>query len=274
VLHDPSALPQSASAASTDTGSALTSPTGGPAGEPTSPSSTTADAVPTEPTEQHSAPPPEPAAHTFTVAFAGDVHFVERTADRLAEDPATAFGVAAASLSRADLTVVNLETAIATGGSPEPKSYTFRAPPVAFDALWAAGADVASMANNHAADYGATGVQESLDAISATQFPVVGFGTTAAEAYAPVRRTLNGVEVAIFAASAVRDHTLTVWSATATTPGFANDSRRPVPRRSSARTHTSCRAPDGVPTASMSPTDCRTTFGGAHSTTLRTTTAC
>ncbi len=31
----------------------------------------------------------------FTVNFAGDVNFAERTADRLAADPATAFGVAA-----------------------------------------------------------------------------------------------------------------------------------------------------------------------------------
>ena len=50
------------------------------------------------------------------MAFAGDVHFAERTADRLAANPATAFGVAAAELSAADLTMVNLETAIAVGG--------------------------------------------------------------------------------------------------------------------------------------------------------------
>ena len=67
----------------------------------------------------------------FTIAFAGDVNFAERTADRLAADPDTAFGVAAPGLAAADLTVVNLETAITTGGEPEPKSFTFRAPPSA-----------------------------------------------------------------------------------------------------------------------------------------------
>jgi hypothetical protein len=70
-----------------------------------------------------------PAAGEFTIAFAGDVHFAERTADRLAADPATAFGVAAPGLAAAGLTVVNLETAITTRGEPEPKSFTFRAPP-------------------------------------------------------------------------------------------------------------------------------------------------
>src|SRR4051794_18413234 len=50
----------------------------------------------------------------FTLALAGDVNFSERTAARL-DDPATAFAEAAAELSAADLTMVNLETAIAVG---------------------------------------------------------------------------------------------------------------------------------------------------------------
>jgi hypothetical protein len=163
-----------------------------------------------------------PADGEFTIAFAGDVHFAERTADRLAADPTTAFGVAAPGLAAADLTVVNLETAITTGGEPEPKSFTFRAPPSAFDALRDAGVDVASMANNHGADYGAVGVQDSLDTIVASGFPVIGFGKNAAAAYAPLHRSIHGVDVAIFAASQVRDHTLETWSAGTTSPGIAN----------------------------------------------------
>ena len=97
--------------------------------------------------------PAEPAGQ-FTIAFAGDVHFAGRTAQRLAADPATAFGASAPVLARADLTMVNLETAIAVGGQPEKKSFTFQAPPSAFTALADAGVDVATMANNHAADYG------------------------------------------------------------------------------------------------------------------------
>jgi len=168
-----------------------------------------------------------PASNTsgdgeFTIAFAGDVHFAERTADRLAADPSTAFGVAAPGLAAADLTVVNLETAITTTGEPEAKSFTFRAPPSAFDALRDAGVDVASMANNHGADYGAVGVQDSLAAIAGSGFPVIGFGKDAAAAYAPLHRSINGVDVAIVAASQVRDHTLENFSAGATSPGIAN----------------------------------------------------
>ena len=159
---------------------------------------------------------------TFTIAFAGDVNFAERTADRLAADPATAFGVAAKGLGSADLTMVNLETAITTGGAPEPKSFTFRAPPSAFTALHAAGVDVASMANNHGADYGAVGLADSVAAIAESGFPVIGIGANEAQAMAPYRTTIKNVPIAIFAVSAVHDHTLASWTATADTPGIAS----------------------------------------------------
>lgn len=158
---------------------------------------------------------------TITVAFAGDVNFAERTADRLAADPARVFGAAAPGLAAADLTMVNLETAIATGGEPEPKSFTFRAPPAALDALRTAGVDVASMANNHAADYGAAGIAESLAAIGSAGFPVIGFGADHTAAVAPYEALVAGVPVSVFAASQVPDRTLHVWTATATTPGIA-----------------------------------------------------
>lgn len=89
---------------------------------------------------------------TFTISFGGDVHFAERTAARLSANPATAFGRSAAVLSKADLSMVNLETAIAVGGSAEGKTFTFQAPPAAFTALKDAGVDIATMANNHGAD--------------------------------------------------------------------------------------------------------------------------
>jgi poly-gamma-glutamate capsule biosynthesis protein CapA/YwtB (metallophosphatase superfamily) len=168
-----------------------------------------------------SSPPARPGG-TFTFSFAGDVNFAERTAARLADDPATAFGVAATQLRRADLTMVNLETAIAVGGRPEIKSFTFEAPPSAFTALRAAGVDVATMANNHGADYGSVGLRQTLTAIATSHFPVVGIGQNAAAAYAPFTTTVNGVRVAVVAASQVRDETLAHFTAGANSPGIAN----------------------------------------------------
>lgn len=57
----------------------------------------------------------------ITLAFAGDVHFAGRTADLL-RDPATAFGSISSALSAADLTMVNLETAVTTRGTPSRRS--------------------------------------------------------------------------------------------------------------------------------------------------------
>jgi hypothetical protein len=159
----------------------------------------------------------------FTIAFAGDVNFAERTADRLRTDPAAVFAQAAAGLRAADLTMVNLETAITTGGQAQNKAFTFRAPPTALTALRDAGIDVATMANNHGADYGADGLRDSLAAVKATGFPVIGIGRNAAAAFAPYRVTLNGTKVAIFAADQVQDETtLRLFSAGPDSAGVAN----------------------------------------------------
>jgi poly-gamma-glutamate synthesis protein (capsule biosynthesis protein) len=158
----------------------------------------------------------------ITIAFAGDVHFSGRVGDRLASDPATVFGPAAAVLRRADLTMVNLETAITTGGSPAPKEFHFRAPATAFTALRDAGIDVATMANNHGADYGSVGLHDTLTAIAASHFPVVGIGKNAAAAFAPYETTINGQKIAILAASQVQDETLASYSAGPASPGIAN----------------------------------------------------
>lgn len=157
----------------------------------------------------------------MSFAFAGDVNFAERTAERLARNPRTAFGVAADRLRQADVTVVNLETAITEGGVPAPKQFHFRAPATAFTALAAAGVDIVSMANNHAADYGEQGVADSLAAAARSPVPVIGFGATASKAYAPQLIRRGGRTYAIFAASQVSDYTARVWTAGDRHPGIA-----------------------------------------------------
>jgi capsule synthesis protein PGA_cap len=190
---------------------------GGAGGHPT-----LSSAAPSSTAPSSTAPRPRPSGR-FTVAFAGDVHFMNQVGERLARDPATVFGAAAPGLRKADLTMVNLETAITTGGEQQPKEFTFRAPPVAFQALRDAGIDVATMANNHGADYGTPGLRDSLAAIAKYHFPVVGIGRDAAHAYAPYTTTLNGVRVAIIGADQVQDETtLSRFSAGAHSPGVAN----------------------------------------------------
>ncbi|MBC6460973.1 CapA family protein, partial [Actinomadura sp. HBU206391] len=98
-------------------------------------------------------------AQPFTVAFGGDVHFEGQLRARLDADPGTAFGPVAERLKSADLAMVNLETAVTTGGAPAPKQFVFRAPPAAFQAVRSAGVDVVTMANNHGMDYGEAGLR-------------------------------------------------------------------------------------------------------------------
>lgn len=166
------------------------------------------------------APPPSPTSPPeITLAFGGDVHFTGRTA-RLLSEPATAFGRVIPLLSNADLAIVNLETAVTTRGKPEPKRYLFRAPVSAYTALRAAGIDAASLANNHALDYGQTGLLDTLDNAKRASYPVFGAGADATEAYRPWITEVRGVRVAVLGFSQIRMLAST-WAARDDRPGIA-----------------------------------------------------
>src|SRR5579863_1116856 len=159
-------------------------------------------------------------AGSVTLAFAGDVHFMGRTA-RLLRDPATAFGSIASLLRAADFTAVNLETAVTSRGTPEPKRYHFRTVPTAFTALRDGGVDLVTMANNHVLDYGQVGLADTLAAARAARFPYVGIGKDAAAAWAPYATTVKGTKIAIIGVSQVHQLSSS-WVATPSRPGEAN----------------------------------------------------
>jgi poly-gamma-glutamate capsule biosynthesis protein CapA/YwtB (metallophosphatase superfamily) len=156
-----------------------------------------------------SAAPPE---GPVTLSFAGDVHTAGRLTERF-QQPETALAPVAPLLSGADLTVVNLETAVTDRGTAEDKSFTFRAPPSVFDALRVAGVDVVSMANNHGVDFGPVGLADSLDAARQRGFPVVGLGADDTAAFAPYVVTVRGERIAVLGADQVADSTLQRYSA-------------------------------------------------------------
>lgn len=155
----------------------------------------------------------------ITLAFAGDVHFAERTL-ALLKKPITAFGPVAEILSAADLAMVNLETAVTTRGTPEPKRFHFRAPDTAYAAVVAAGIDVVTLANNHALDYGRVGLDDTLTMAEALGFPVVGAGRDAKQAYAPWIATVKGVRIAFLGFSQVAE-LASSWAATDDRSGIA-----------------------------------------------------
>ncbi|HEU5155968.1 MAG TPA: CapA family protein [Streptosporangiaceae bacterium] len=169
------------------------------------------------------------AKRPIILAFGGDVHFEGSLRARLA-NPATALGPIARTLRAADFSMVNLETAITTGGVPAPgKQFHFRAPATAFSALKAAGVDVVTMANNHGMDFMEPGLRDSLAAIKRTRFPTVGIGRNAAAAYRPYRVTVRGTRLAVIGATQVLDdHLIPAWTATDGKGGLA--SAKVVPR--------------------------------------------
>ncbi len=156
----------------------------------------------------------------ITLEFAGDVHFMGRTATLLDKDPATAFGPIASVLADADVTTVNLETAVTTRGTPQPKTFHFRAPASAFAAVRAAGIDAVTLANNHMLDYGRVGLSDTLAAASTAGFPTFGAGADADAAWRPWITTVRGVRIAYLGMSDVQE-LASSWIATGSRSGEA-----------------------------------------------------
>ncbi len=179
-------------------------------------------APPSPPPPAQSAPSATPSVPgEVTMAFAGDVHFAGRTTSR-AGFGAEVLGPIGRTLAAADVGMVNLESAITERGTEEPKQFHFRAPAVALDSLRRSGVDVATMANNHAVDYGPVGLSDTLAAIGEHRLPVVGVGADAARAYAPWYTTVRGTRVAVIGASQIHDRTMAAWTASTAGPGIAS----------------------------------------------------
>ncbi len=165
-------------------------------------------------------PTPSRPADEVVMTFAGDVHFAERTT-ALLDDPATAFGPVADVFTASDLAVVNLETAVTTGGTAEPKKYLFRAPPAAYAAVKAAGVDAVSLGNNHSLDYGRVGLADTLRHAEDAGMPTFGAGADADAAYAPWVTEVTGTTIALLGISMVHELE-TSWNATDSRAGVAH----------------------------------------------------
>jgi poly-gamma-glutamate synthesis protein (capsule biosynthesis protein) len=158
-----------------------------------------------------------------TFAFGGDVHFEGALRGKLLASPATVLDPIAPVLEGADVAMVNLETAITEGGTPQDKEFVFRAPPVALTALADAGIDTATLANNHGMDYGEQGLADTLAAEQSIGFDLIGVGHNASEAFAPHHMDVKGQRIAILAATQVIDgQFVDAWTATDEQAGLAS----------------------------------------------------
>jgi poly-gamma-glutamate synthesis protein (capsule biosynthesis protein) len=157
------------------------------------------------------------------LSFGGDVMF-ENDLRELLDQPQTGLAPIKAATAAADFTMVNLESAVTTGGTRDPKNledagnrYYFRTSTAALTALQAAGVDAVSVANNHGADFGAEGLSDTLRAKSSSPIPILGVGRNRTEALTPHRVTLKGQRFAFFGADAsFLESTEPYWQAGAT----------------------------------------------------------
>jgi poly-gamma-glutamate capsule biosynthesis protein CapA/YwtB (metallophosphatase superfamily) len=89
-----------------------------------------------------------------------------------------------------DVVIVNLECCLSERGEPTRlipgKPFFFRGPPAAVDALAAIGADVASLANNHALDFGPQAAADTVATLERAGIAAVGAGSDRASAGQPV----------------------------------------------------------------------------------------
>lgn len=130
------------------------------------------------------------------------------------EGPAYPYALVQPILAGADLTFGNLECPLTTaaipttGKTPENlalrKDFIFRADPVlGGTALSLAGFDVVSLANNHAMDYQAAGMLETLETLEGRGIIAAGGGRNWDYASCPRIVTVQGIRVAILACSMI-----------------------------------------------------------------------
>lgn len=171
------------------------------------------------------------AAEQVTIALAGDTMLGRRVAAELERrPPETLFAPEVVEIAReADLMVVGLECCISERGDPWPapgKPFFFRAPPRSLQALVRLGVSCVTLANNHALDYGAVALDDTLDHLFDHEIAAVGAGPDVATARRPAVLEAAGVRVAVVA---LTDHPAD-FAAGRDAPGVAYaDLRRAVP---------------------------------------------
>lgn len=131
----------------------------------------------------------------------------------------------------ADMTVINHEFPFSTRGEQAPdKQFTFRVNPRYVSALQDMGVDVASLANNHALDFGQDALLDTFTTLDDAGIPYVGAGETKERAEEAIYVEANGRKVGVLSASRVIPvHT---WNITSSQPGLfcTYDSTRLVER--------------------------------------------
>ena len=176
-----------------------------PEPEPEEPAEERPEPEPEEPAEERPEPEPEEPGSVL-LAFAGDVMFSDPF---LASYDKSGISAIADSemlerMQNADLFVINEEFPFSLRGEAmEDKQFTFRADPKYVEIFQKMGVDIATVANNHALDFGRDAFLDTLDTLKSANIACIGGGYHLSEASAPAVQTINGQTFAIFGATRV-----------------------------------------------------------------------
>ena len=140
-----------------------------------------------------------------TISVGGDVMMDRRVGESMARtgDFAAPFRAVADRLAAADVTVVNLESTLATLGPPTQGIESFAADPRVRSGLRLAGVDVVSLANNHAGDFGPPSLLRTIDLLRSRGFAVFGAGADSRRADKPAVLIRDGVTIAFVGFNAI-----------------------------------------------------------------------
>ena len=176
-----------------------------PEPEPEEPAEERPEPEPEEPAEERPEPEPEEPGSVL-LAFAGDVMFSDPF---LASYDKSGISAIADSemlerMQNADLFVINEEFPFSLRGEAmEDKQFTFRADPKYVEIFQELGVDIATVANNHALDFGRDAFLDTLDTLKSAGITCIGGGYHLSEASAPAVQTIKGQTFAIFGATRV-----------------------------------------------------------------------
>lgn len=120
-------------------------------------------------------------------------------------------------LMNADITIANMEGTFTERGIAADKLYTFRTPPRHAAGLAEAGIDVVSLGNNHTADFGPEGVEDTLAALDTAGVLYAGAGMDEAQARRAAFVEAEGLRIAVLSYTDILENTF----AGPSTPGVA-----------------------------------------------------
>ena len=135
---------------------------------------------------------------TVTLMFGGDVTLTDAYTDLVGSDRQVAFS-AMDEARQVDVAMVNLEAPFTTSTTPLPdKQFNFKVDPADVEVLKNGGIDIVTLANNHAMDYAATGLEDTIKTLDQAGIHHVGAGRTIEEARLPEILDVKGQRIAYF----------------------------------------------------------------------------